>query len=161
MKKDEMTEALEDEREKLVDALDGLTDEQMEEPGVVGEWSIKDLLSHLLAWEAEAIKLLWQLQQGEKPGGIFAGPIDVDQVNHTWYLEMHARPLERVLADFEAVRKQTHKRLAAFTEKDLSDLQRYAGLKGRALEQIIAENTFEHDAEHAAEILAWRQGKGY
>jgi len=63
MTKDEILDALEDERENLIDAIEGLSDLDLLEAGVVEDWSIKDILAHLSAWEAELVKLLWQARQ--------------------------------------------------------------------------------------------------
>ena len=39
----------------------------MIQPGVVGQWSLKDILVHLTLWEAELVTLLFQARQGQKP----------------------------------------------------------------------------------------------
>jgi hypothetical protein len=49
MTKDELIQKIESEWENLQSALDGLTEEQMHRPGVVGEWAIKDILAHITA----------------------------------------------------------------------------------------------------------------
>jgi hypothetical protein len=38
-------------RRRLEQNLDKLSPEEMVQNGVVGEWSVKDLLAHLAAWE--------------------------------------------------------------------------------------------------------------
>jgi hypothetical protein len=160
MTRDEILDALEDSREKFLDAIEGLPDEAIEEPGVVGDWSVKDILSHLIAWEGEIVKLMWQARNGEKPTTLHFAHVDMDRANADFYTATKDRPLERVLADFAAVRKQTERRVEAFSDKDLNDPQRYPWLGETPLWQWIAGDSFEHEAEHAAEILAWRQEKG-
>ncbi len=39
------------ERQKLISVLENLQDEQMTQPGVCENWSVKDILAHLYAWE--------------------------------------------------------------------------------------------------------------
>ena len=34
----------------------GLSDSQLTEPGVTGDWSVKDVLAHVTTWEEEALK---------------------------------------------------------------------------------------------------------
>ena len=156
MTKDEIFDALEDERENFLDAIDGLSDEELQLPGVVGDWSIKDIMIHLSAWEAEMVKLLWQAKQGQPPSNPDWTEEQVDQLNQEWFEAYHARPLDRVMADFIAVRKQTSRRVEAFTDKDLNDPQRFSWLKGRPLWVWVAQDSFEHEAEHTAQIRAWR-----
>ena len=43
--------AIEKERGALETLLEPLTPEEMTDPGVVGEWSVKDVLAHLIEWE--------------------------------------------------------------------------------------------------------------
>jgi hypothetical protein len=160
MTKDEVFEALEDEREKFLEAIEGLSDAAMQEPGVNGEWSVKDILSHLIAWEAEQVKLLWQAKQGIQPSSVHFSNKSVDELNAAWYAEFQARPLDRILADFQAVRKQTERRIDAFSDKDLNDPQRYVWLKNFPLWEWVANDSFKHEAEHAAQIRAWRTQMG-
>ena len=160
MNKDEILDALEDEREKLLDAIDGLPEEALLEPGVIEGWSIKDVLYHLSMWEAEMVKLLWQASQGQKPTTVHFGKIDVDATNAAWLAQGQERSLELVLADFQAVRRQTGRRVDIFSDADLNDPQHYSWLKGRPLWEWIAGDSFEHEAEHAAQIVEWRARRG-
>lgn len=159
MDRDEILNALEDEREKFLEAIEGLPEEAMLEPGVVGEWSIKDIMAHISMWEAWLIRLLWQVAQGQEPTKLI--PADqVDQVNATWHAQAKDRSLEQVMEDFRQTRKQTARRVLSFSERDLTDPQRYPWAQGKALAEIIAMNTWAHEAEHTAQILAWRQKSG-
>src|ERR1700682_1569184 len=46
-----LLESIRSERARLMEAIEGLSDAALLEPGVVGDWSIKDILAHLSAWE--------------------------------------------------------------------------------------------------------------
>ncbi len=155
MTKEELLDILDKSREEFMDSIDELSDETLEQPGVVGEWSIKDLMVHLSLWEAELIKLLWQARQGQKPTTIHFMPATDDEINARWYEETRERPLDRVLDDFEAVRRQTIRRVGSFSEKDLNDTQRYPWQKGVPLWKWIANDSFEHEKEHLEQIKTW------
>ena len=159
MKKDELLDALEDEREKFLDAIDGLSDEELIEPGVVGEWSVKDIIFHICMWEADLINLLWQLSQGEKPSTAYFTNSSVDETNAAWQEISKTRSLDQTLADFEAVRKQTCRKVRAIPEKDLIDPARYEWLEGSPLWEWIAGDSFEHEIEHSAQIREWLLNK--
>ena len=159
MNKDELLDALEDERENFMDAIEGLTDEEMNEPGVCGDWSVKDIIFHLSMWEADLVKLLWQLSQGEKPSTAFFTNPSVEATNAAWQEISQTRTLDQVIADFETVRKQTFRRVRLIPEDELSDPKRYPWLEGSALWEWIAGDSFEHEIEHAAQIREWRQKK--
>ena len=65
------------------------------------------------------VKLFWQAKQGQPPSNPDWTEEQVDQLNQEWFEAYHARPVDRVMADFIAVRKQTSRRVEVFTDKDL------------------------------------------
>lgn len=160
MEKDEIIDKLEDEREKFLEAIDGLSDEAMQEPGVVGEWSVKDILAHLNAWEAELVKLLWQAGQGLKPSTVHFSDMSVDERNAEWFEGGRARPLELALSDFIAVRKQTIRRVEGFNDRQLNDPAHFAWSKNYPLWEWIENDSYGHEAEHTAQIMEWRTREG-
>lgn len=155
MTKEELIDRLEDSRDEFLDLLDQVPDEEMEIPGAAGEWSVKNLLAHLNAWEAELIKLLFQAKQGLKPSSTHFSGQNVDEINARWQAESQNRDLERIFSDFQGIRKQTVRRVSAFTDKELNDTQRYRWQQGRPLWQWIAADTYEHEQEHAEQLGAW------
>lgn len=160
MNKTELLDALEQSRERFLDAVEGLPDEDLQEPGVVGDWSLKDLLVHLTRCEAELVKLLWQAGQKRTPTSAHFAQIPVDEQNERWYRESRQRPLDLVLEDFHGVRNQTIRRVEALPERAFDDPQFYPWLGENPLWKWIAEDSFTHEAEHEAQVRAWRAGKG-
>lgn len=146
-------------REAMLKAVEGLDDDLMNEPGVIGEWSVKDILVHLSLWEAELVTLLWQARQGRKPTTAQLSPDTVDELNARWYPMHKNRPLDQVMEDFHAVRRQTGRRVEGFTDGELADPELFAWLDGEPLERWVADDSYGHEAEHIAQILAWRQSK--
>jgi hypothetical protein len=156
MHKQEIIKRLEESREKFLDLIEDLPESAYLQIGVVGEWSIKDLLAHLSRWEAEMVKLLWQLQTGQPPSSLhFDKQLNVDSQNAAWFQEARDRSLDKVLEDFHAVRNQTLLRLEKFTERDLTDPKRFTSLKGKPLEDYIAGDSYDHEDEHRIEIQRW------
>ncbi len=160
MNKSEVVRALQTNRAALLKALDGLSDSTMQEPGVIDDWSVKDILTHLTACEAELVTWLAQARQGKKPSNTNLTPAQVDEQNAKWRKEYKNRPLDRVLADFRAVRGQTMAQVESLAEEDLNDPKRYSWLRGSALWEWIEGEAFGHEAEHTAQIKAWRERRG-
>jgi hypothetical protein len=158
MKKSDLLEKLEQSRENFLELLDSLTEEKMLEPALPGGWTVKDVLVHITLWEAELIKLLFQAQQGRKPKTILNSREPADQVNARWYAQHKDRDLEQALKDFETIRDQTIRRVQSFSDKDLTDPNRYKWLNDQPLWKWIAEDTFEHEDEHAGDIRRWKEG---
>jgi hypothetical protein len=157
MDKEEIIHALEEGREEFLDSIKGLSDEEMVEESVFDDWTVKDILAHLTMWEAELVKLLWQARQGQKPTSVHFSKATMDEQNAKWHRQNRERPLERVLDDFHGARLQTVRRVEALSDRDLTDPERYPWLEGTPLWKWIASDSFEHEAEHLAQLREWRQ----
>ena len=155
MNRDEILTALKDSRAKMEAALAGLTETQLVEPGALGEWSVKDLLSHLTAWEAEVVTRLAKLKAGKKIQSIVPADSDIDSLNAKWYKENKGRDLDRVLADFRGVREQMIRQVESMTDKQLTQPLPWA--QANSITDLIAWNSYDHEPEHAAQIQEWRK----
>ena len=152
MNKEELTYALENGRESFLELLIDLDEEDMVHQQTSEGWSIKDILSHLTRWEAEIVKLLWQLRQGLKPTTNHFMGGSIDEVNARWLEEDRARPLDRILTDFHGVRNQTIHRIETFTDREITDELKYPFLKGKPLWEWIADDSFYHEVEHINQV---------
>jgi hypothetical protein len=122
---------------------------------VVGDWSVRDVLQHLSIWEAETIQLIRHFRQGRVPTSERFRR-DTDELNAKWHAASRDRPLERVVADFHAVRVQTGRQIDGLTDEDVRRAPTFPWMKGKALGEWIAGDTYLHEQEHTAQILAWR-----
>jgi uncharacterized protein (TIGR03083 family) len=154
--KQELVERIETEWARLQAALDGLTEEQMHTPGVVGEWSIKDLLAHITAWQSRLITAMFKAEKGFTPGTTEGGAT-VDQLNEQWYREMKDRPFEQVWDDFDSSYHQLLTRLDSWSDEMLFNAKKFKWMKGDPFERYVAGDSYEHYAEHAAHIEEWRK----
>ncbi len=157
MTKDELINRIETEWENLQAALDGLTEEQMHQPGVVGAWSVKDVLAHITAWQTRLITAMFKAEKGFAPETTEGGPT-VDQLNEKFYREMKERPFEQVWDDLDSSYHQILARLTDWKEKDLFDPKRFKWMKGQPFAEYIVGDSSDHYAEHAAQIREWRKG---
>ena len=157
MTKDEMLTALRDSRARLEAALQGLSEAQMMDPGVMGDWSVKDLLAHMTAWEAEAVRILARARAGQSTQPAATSEAEMNALNAKLYKENKNRPLENVLADFHGVHKQLLRQVEALSDADLN--RPIAWLGNQNLASIVEGDGYGHEAEHLAHILAWRKAK--
>jgi hypothetical protein len=51
----------------LMDSIRGIPESQMSEPGVSGQWSVKDILAHIAAWDRETTRVVMQILRGDEP----------------------------------------------------------------------------------------------
>lgn len=137
----------------LQSACDGLSDEDMQAPGVTGEWSVKDLLAHVTTWEEVTMTLSRaQLTGTPPPGGDDGEPWDLDRFNARTSAEKAALSLDEVRRQLAA----THEELLAWIPTVPDDQL----VPGSEVEDRLKADTWDHYPEHAAAIRAWRLHQG-
>lgn len=156
MKKQELIAEVRQARADMMEALEGLPADAMLRPGVIGMWSIKDILAHLSIWQSELITALDQLDNPTRVPHV-AEIEDIDEFNAEQYRVNVRRPLDVVIEDFEGVHKHLIKTIEELDEKILNDGRRFPWMEGEPLWYLIAENGYWHEQEHAEEIRAWRE----
>jgi hypothetical protein len=155
MNASEILDKLDENRERLLMAIEPLPDEALLEPGVMDDWSIADTLAHLAAWESEMVTGLMRIKQGKTPAKMIEAFANVDGYNAERYAENKGRDLERIFDDLQGVRVQLEQWLEEFNDRELNNPDRYKWSQGLTLAHIIQENSFGHDAEHLSQIEAF------
>jgi hypothetical protein len=100
--KSELLNVIRSEHKRLEETLAQLSEDPMTQPGVAGEWSVKDILVHITAWEKRMVRWVGETLRGEVPETPAPGMTwdDLDKLNEQTYLENRNKPLGQVLADF-------------------------------------------------------------
>jgi uncharacterized protein (TIGR03083 family) len=144
--KNQIIEASQKERNALEELLATLTPEQMTEPGTVGEWAIKDVLSHLFEWEEMVLKWYAAGVKGKNP----AIPSEeynwaqLPQLNHAIYLKHRAKALADVLKTFRTSYKKIMKTLEGMPEKELFTKGMYPWTRNNLLAAYFVSATSSH-----------------
>jgi hypothetical protein len=145
---EDLLDRLDDTRERLLMALEALPDEALIVPGVIGRWSIADLLSILTAWDAEVVTGLMRLNQGRVPERLLAAVGNPDAYNAGRFQDAQGRDLDAIFEDFQSARLHLEEWIGELTERALTNPRHYKTLNGVALGQIIAQATYEHEARY-------------
>lgn len=156
MPKQDVLDDLRATRAQLTAALDGLTPDDMLRPGAVGVWSVKDMLTHLVAWESELVTALSRLEQHKRQPPRIVEIEDIDEWNDEQYHRNVSRALDVVLDDFHGVHKHLLLAVEALDDRTLDDNRRFPWMEGEPLSYLIAENAIWHEEEHADDIRTWR-----
>jgi hypothetical protein len=128
---------------------------RMEEPGVVGTWSIKQLVAHLTWYERQIVEGAQQVLQTGKFVRPNAGKLGIDERNARIAEESQARPLSDVLAESDMVFNHVLHVIMACPTELLNDAQRL-GLPNEVVPWMaIANNSYAHYREHEPDIRAW------
>ncbi len=152
MNKEEIFEQLDRTRVRLLVALEPLPDKAFLQPGVMDSWTMSDVLAHLTAWESELVTSLQRINQGKKPARLLAALADVDGYNELRFEENKDRDLNRIFKDLRALRLQLEVWLVEFTDRDLSEPNRYDWSDGHPLWRLVEGNSFGHELQHLPQI---------
>jgi hypothetical protein len=131
----------------LTDSYAGVPESKLVEPGVVDDWSVKDVLAHVSTWEQEALRHLPLIIAGGTPPR-YAAQGGIDAFN------ARATEAGRRLSLAEVLRRrdETHARLLEFIRSQPEGT--FAG-RTRARRRLRLD-TWGHYPEHTAAIRAWR-----
>ena len=145
------------ERRKLEKTLTRLTEEDMTGQGVIGEWSVKDILAHLAAWEGLFLSWYESGLHGSVPDKIPVGisKKDIATLNQQIYLQYREDSLEAVLIIFQNSYQQILAVVEAIPEGDMFAKDRYGWTGKWTIADYIAGNTCNHYYWANTKIRAW------
>jgi len=99
------------------DSYAGLSAAWLTEPGVTGDWSVRDILAHVTTWEEEALKYLPLILEGGTPPRYRATYGGIDAFNALMTERKKSLPLSEVLRQVDEV----HRGLSALVESTPED----------------------------------------
>ena len=135
---------------ELKRVLDRVPDDETEVPGVVGAWSVKDLMGHVATWDAEALRALSQFLIDSDTSALVAWA-DVDVFN----ARESKRKSATSVAEMYRALEQTHLELVEL----LSGLDE-VDIARNEVETRIRIDTYDHYPEHRDQIARWLEGRG-
>jgi hypothetical protein len=130
------------------DSYAGLPEARLTEPGVAGDWSVKDVIAHVTAWEEEALTHLPHILDGGRPPRYSTTYGGIDAFNAQTMERTRALPLAEVLRRQEEI----HRRLVAYIETVPED--QFA--RETRVRRRLRIDTYGHYPLHAEMIRAWR-----
>jgi hypothetical protein len=154
--KAQVLKRLQTERSRLEQNLARLTQEEMLQPGVVGEWSVKDVLAHLGDWIARMSVWVEAARRGETvycPDPDFTWK-QIDRLNQHIYEAHRDQPLNEVLAYFRATFNQFISMVEAMPEEEMFERGRFAFVGNRPLYDWIGLYA-AHDLWGKRKIRVW------
>lgn len=134
-------------RDRLETALARFDDATMAER-VDDQWTRKDVLAHLEAWERRVVDLLERLRAGTDPGE----RVETDELNARFF----AADRDRTLADVRAGEASAYARMVAAIEgasdEELFDGDHFAWTEGEPLAAWFRGDGDEHYDEHLEQL---------
>jgi DinB superfamily len=136
-------------RDRVAEAIVGLTEDQMSRP-VIDGWSVKDHLTHITLWHELRFFELSRIARGGRAGFPVTDEPGVEHINEQFADNRRPLPLAQVLADLDFVREMVRQAVSNCPEGRL-DLKYY---------EELGPHGAGHEISHAEMITAWRQREG-
>ena len=148
MSKDALLREMEAGFAGLLDAVSGLSDEQLTRAWY-GDWSVRDILAHVAGWHREEIAMLERMARGERPVPESADYTDDDAWNARFAAKWRDAPAGDVLAELMASEEAYLAAASRLPEERFEE--------GRTAQRLVQQGCTEHYREHADEIREWRK----
>lgn len=160
--KAELLAAIDQERSALDGLLATLTPEQMTSASVVGDWTVKDVLAHLVEWEQMVLGWYQAGLRGETPAlpapGYNWG--QTPQLNQVIYEKHRDRPLDEILAHYQSSHAEIMALIQQLSNDDLFGARKYAWTRNNTLGAYFVSATSSHYLWARNEIRKGLKKKG-
>jgi len=131
----------------VMEAIAGLTEEQMSEREL-DDWSVKDHLTHLTLWHEMRFFEISRIARGGAAGFPVTDEAGVEHINQQFAVNRRSLPMAQVLADLDFVREMVRQAVTASPEDRLE----------QRLYEELGPNGAGHETDHAELIESWRKG---
>ncbi|RME71336.1 MAG: ClbS/DfsB family four-helix bundle protein [Chloroflexi bacterium] len=140
-------------RSELLKAIDGLSKREMTTIPIYGDWTIKDVLAHIVGWDERVIRTLPLMLENRADD---IPDVEVEAYNRQSVAAWRDRPLAEVIARIH----ETHARIIhLLSQIDHMEIDRRRQRKNRTItiRSYVIDVMMEHERGHAAEIMQWRK----
>jgi len=139
--------------------VDQVGQDRMEEPGVMGEWTFKDLAAHLTGWRDQTIRQIEAEADGlPEPAPQWPDNLtEDDDVNDWIYQQNRDRPLEDVLSDADSSFDRLANAVGMLSEDQLNDPALFDSTGSRSLAEVMVNGMFfgHYYEEHEPDVQAF------
>lgn len=146
--------------------LASLSEHQIISPQFDFDWSIKDVMAHLWAWQQISIARMEGGLQDREPAlpkwiveSIENWEEDSDRVNALTFETQHNKPWSEIYQNWKNGFLRFLELGEKISERDLLDGDRYPWLKGYSLAFILLAS-YDHHQEHLEKLADWLHKNG-
>ena len=129
---------------------------RMLEPGATGEWTVKDVIAHVMWCEREMVGVC----EAHALVGSDLWNLTNDECNAIVVAQYRETPLQDVLVEERQVYDRLLAALQTLSDEDLNDARRFRDMPVEWVPwQLIAGNASQHYGDHMPPIRAWLDAK--
>jgi uncharacterized damage-inducible protein DinB len=149
----EIVSYLEFGRAEVLKSVDGLSHHEMTQIPIFNDWTVKDVLSHIIGWDEwtlESLPLIVQNRADE------VAAVNPDTLNQQSLEVWRNKPLSEVLSTIKLTHQQILDIITNLDHKEI-DMRRTRGEQIITIRSYVIDIMVEHERHHAEEIRLWRE----
>ena len=150
--KETALQQLDAEYQQLLQTIEGLDESQLTSVWF-GEWSVKEIVGHVLGWEREMAGALKRLARGERPVPEGVDYSNSDEWNGKFASAVAAIGVRTVLANW----RQAHMNYVKAARSVPDDRYGERDGKPQTVNRLLETSGTAHYKQHAADVSEWRQ----
>lgn len=156
-RKAQLLDDLRDEQAGWEELLHDIGEDHMTQPGVAGQWSIKDIVAHLTGWRRRTVaRFQAALRHEPAPPPAWPPHLQTDDEINAWiYAANRDLPLADVLREARDVYEKLERALDAFPAADLFDPASFPWLGAEDFPLTGALFYGHFHEEHEPDMRAW------
>ncbi|MCA9858071.1 MAG: ClbS/DfsB family four-helix bundle protein [Thermomicrobiales bacterium] len=160
----QIVEIVDEERDDWEALLADVDPTRMDERGLDGDWSFRDVVAHLLAWREGGLRLLEADVRGEaEPLSPWPDELQTDDEINAWLYERDRNiPIGAVLDAYADTFARTREVVLALPDDVLTDPDYFPWMAGQSIaESMLDRSWFDHlHVEHEPQIRRWAGSSG-
>ena len=150
IEKPELLKRIRTDRPQFAALWQQLSDKQMTSiPGPQEDWSVKDLIAHIIWWEDHTMDIVQAILAGDEPSLVD----DIDETNEQIYNENKTRDLADVLVALESNMEKIEKQIANLNDTQINTIR----VGKHLLLDYLVGDTFGHYGVHLGDLQAYLQ----
>lgn len=132
-----------------MEAIKGLNTEDINRPGTIGEWSVRDALLHIAMWDGEVLKMLAVWRAGQEADWSYVNDYKtIMAFNDCWITNLKHLSDAKVLQMLDSIHAAIIADISAITDDEMK--------KRGGLPKWVHEITVGHHRDHIPKISAYR-----
>lgn len=130
-------------------SVSGLTEARILQPATCGEWSIRDVIAHVMWYEREMVEVIRRRALVGSP----LWNLPLEERNAAVRAEMSGYSWQVLSIEFKEVHQRLVEQLESLSDEDLNQADHFREMPPDWIPwEVIASNTFEHYPEHCRDI---------
>lgn len=140
--------AMDQVRASFIPLLENIPQDKYLVPESFGQWSLRDVIAHLIGWERKALERVRIIKSGSLPDAVRSE--DVDVMNAEFVRSNDAQEKQELITQLEDVRAALREELQTVSEEQF---MRSGEIP--PMQKWLAHTTHRHEREHMEKIEQW------